>query len=77
MNKTERKIALRLLRPVTRRAAERAGRVFSAVHIRAHLNSVSAQTDRLKVSIFAESGVLRKRAPCSLQEVVTQRRGPV
>lgn len=52
-------------------------RVFSAVHIRTHLNSVSAQTDRLKVSIFAESGVLRKRAPYSLQEVVTQRRGPV
>lgn len=51
-------------RPVARR------RVFSAVHIRTRLNSVSAQTDRLKVSIFTELGVLRKRAPCSLQEVV-------
>lgn len=46
-------------------------RVFSAVHILwTRLNSVSAQTDRLKVSIFTELGVLRKRAPCSLQEVV-------
>lgn len=54
-------------------------RVFSAAHIQTHLNSVSEQTDRLKVSIFTESGVLRKRAPYSLQEVVnlTRRRGPV
>jgi len=51
-------------------------RVFSAVHIRMRLNSVSAQTDRLKVSIFVESGVLRKRAPCSLQEAANSATRP-